>query len=111
MRRGNVVGEVVLFVLSLRGVVPCEYRSRRWGVRDIRRQERGRHDGREGHEGEERGRVLPGRTTSSGRPCGGGLGGGGEEVGYRKTVREVRVAAGCAAVEQGRPVGEDVDGG
>lgn len=55
--------------------------------------------------------MLPRRTTTGSRPCGGGLGGGGEEVGYRKTVREVRVAAGCAAVEQGRPVGEDVDGG
>lgn len=106
-----MVRDVVWLVLSLRRVMPGEYRSRRWCVRDIGRQERGRHDGREGHEGEERGRVLPGRTTSSGRPCGGGRGGGGEEVGYRKTVREVRVAAGCAAVEQGRPVGEDVDGG
>lgn len=34
MRRGNVVGDVVL---PLRGVVAGEYRSRRWCVRDIRR--------------------------------------------------------------------------
>lgn len=106
-----MVRDVVWLVLSLRRVVPGEYRSGRWCVRDIRRQERGRHDGREGHEGEERSRVLLGRTTTGSRPCSGRLGGGGEEVGYRKTVREVRVAAGCAAVEQGRPVGQDVDGG
>lgn len=55
--------------------------------------------------------MLSGRTTSGSRPCGGGLGGGGEEISYRETVREIRVAAGCTAVEQGRSVGEDVDGG